>query len=152
MMKKIHTGIRLVFLIGNKEYRDMNWLIRSFFRSVRRVMGPIILLLDKITSPKGVVRSTDIQQKLDLTTQYLALYQYKTCPFCIKVRREIKRNSLNIELRDVQHNPEYKQQLLEGGGQIKVPCLQIQNEDGNINWLYESSDVVTYLHKLVLNQ
>jgi len=130
----------------------MKWLIRVFFRSVRRILGPIVLLVDKVTSPKGIKRPIEIQQKLDLATQHLALYQYKTCPFCIKARREIKRKSLNIELRDVQHNPEYKRQLLEGGGQIKVPCLQIQNENGDISWLYESSDVVAYLRKLVLNQ
>ena len=66
----------------------------------------------------------------------------------MKVRREIKRQSLNIELCDAQHNQEHRQQLLEGGGQIKVPCLKISKQDGDPIWLYESSEVIRYLKSL----
>lgn len=126
----------------------MKWIIRLFFRTVRRILGPILLLIDKITSPKGIVRPAEKQQQLDQVTQSLTLYQYKTCPFCIKVRRTIKRESLKIELRDPQHNPEHREQLLNGGGQVKVPCLKIENADGSHSWLYESNDVVQYLRNL----
>lgn len=127
----------------------MKWIIRFFFRTVRRIIGPIILLLDKITAPKGVKRPPEQQEQLDQATQDIVLYQFKTCPFCIKVRREIKRQSLNIELRDAQHNPQHRLQLINGGGRIKVPCLKVQNEEGNPTWLYESSDVIRYLRELV---
>lgn len=126
----------------------MKWIIRIFFRSIRRIIGPIILLIDKITTPKGVKRPAEEQEQLDQATQDMALYQFKTCPFCIKVRREIKRQSLNIELRDAQHDQHHRQQLQNGGGQIKVPCLKVKNEDGNHTWLYESADVIQYLRKL----
>lgn len=126
----------------------MKWIIRLFFRTVRRILGPILLLIDKITSPKGIIRPAAEQQQLDRTTQGFTLYQYKTCPFCIKVRRVIKRESLNIELRDAQHDQNHRQQLLQGGGQIKVPCLKVENADGNQTWLYESADVIRYLRNL----
>ena len=126
----------------------MKFAIRLFFRTIRRIIGPFMLLGDKITTPKGIQRPADEQEKLDKTTQNLALYQFKTCPFCIKVRREIKRQSLNIELRDAQHDLEHRQQLLDGGGQIKVPCLKVKKDDGNQVWLYESSEVIRYLKKL----
>lgn len=126
----------------------MKWLIRLFFRTLRRLLGPIILLVDKITTPKGVKRNTEEQERLDQTTRDLVLYQFKTCPFCIKVRREIKRQSLKIELRDAQRNEQHRQQLLNGGGQIKVPCLRIKSSDGNDIWLYESSDIIHYLKEL----
>ena len=126
----------------------MKWVIRLFFRSVRRILGPIILLVDKITTPKGVKRPAEEQEKLNQATQDLALYQFKTCPFCIKVRREIKRQSLNIELRDAQHDEHHRQQLLDNGGQIKVPCLKVKDKDGNENWLYESTNVIQYLKEL----
>ena len=126
----------------------MKWVIRLFFRTVRRIIGPIMLLGDKITTPKGVKRPAEEQEKLDQATQGIALYQFKTCPFCMKVRREIKRQSLNIELRDAQHDQQHRQQLLSGGGQIKVPCLKVKNKDGNHSWLYESDDVIQYLRKL----
>ena len=126
----------------------MKWVIRLFFRTVRRIIGPFMLLGDKITTPKGVKRPTEEQAKLDESTQNITLYQFKTCPFCMKVRREIKRQSLNIELRDAQHDQQHRQQLLSGGGQIKVPCLTVKNKAGDHNWLYESDNVIEYLREL----
>jgi glutaredoxin len=75
------------------------------------------------------------------------MYQFLTCPFCIKTRRAIKRLSLNIETRDALHHAPSRQQLLEGGGQVKVPCLRITDADGNIEWLYESDDIIQYLQQ-----
>ena len=126
----------------------MKWVIRTFFRTLRRIIGPIMLLIDKLTTPRGVNHPVEKQQRLNQTTQDFALYQFKTCPFCMKVRREIKRQSLNIELRDAQHNEHHRQQLLSGGGQIKVPCLQIKKTDGEHHWLYESTEVIQYLKTL----
>lgn len=125
----------------------MKWFIRIFFRTVRLITGPLILLIDFITSPRGVKRSDTEQEKIDQQTRNLVLYQFKTCPFCIKVRRHNKRLSLNVEMRDAQHNQEYRQELLQGGGQIKVPCLKIIDEQNNVKWMYESDDIVSYLDK-----
>jgi len=126
----------------------MKWVIRLFFRTIRRVIGPFMLLGDKITTPKGIERPAEKQEQLDQTTQDIALYQFKTCPFCMKVRREIKRQSLNIELRDAQHDQEHRQELLTGGGQIKVPCLKVKDKDGQPTWLYESTEVIQYLREI----
>ena len=127
----------------------MKWFIRIFFRTVRRILGPIMLLLDKMTSPKGIKRPAEEQEQLDQVTANMALYQFKTCPFCMKVRREIKRQSLNIELRDAQYDQQHRQQLLNDGGKIKVPCLLVVNKGGHHTWLYESKDVIHYLRQLV---
>ena len=127
----------------------MKWFIRIFFRTVRRILGPIMLLLDKMTSPKGIKRPAEEQEQLDQVTANMALYQFKTCPFCMKVRREIKRQSLNIELRDAQYDQQHRQQLLNDGGKIKVPCLQVVDKEGHHTWLYESKDVIHYLRQLV---
>jgi len=127
----------------------MKWIIRLFFRTVRRIIGPIMLLIDRLTTPKGVTRPSDVQQELDQVTQQLSLYQFKTCPFCMKVRREIKRLSLNIELRDAQHDQAHRARLLKDGGRIKVPCLHVRQAEGEDAWLYESDEVIRYLRKLV---
>jgi glutaredoxin len=123
----------------------MKILIRYFFKGLRIVLGPVLLLWNTISSPAGTQRSPDAQNEIDEQTKGLTLYQFKTCPFCIKVRREIKRLSLNIENLDVQHNPQNKQDLLEGGGLTKVPCLKIDNENGDATWMYESADIMKYL-------
>lgn len=123
----------------------MKFFFRYFFRTVRLIIGPFILLFDKITTPRGIQRSAEAQQKVDEQTKKFILYQFKTCPFCIKVKRNNKRLSLNIETRDAQHNPEHREELLKGGGQVKVPCLRIINDDGKDEWMYESDQIMKYL-------
>lgn len=123
----------------------MKIVIRYFFKGLRIVLGPILLLWDGITSPTGVKRDIDAQQKIDEQTKKLTLFHYKTCPFCIKTRREMKRLSLNIEKRDAQRNEQNKKDLLEGGGQIKVPCLRIEDDQGNMTWMYDSEKIIQYL-------
>ena len=123
----------------------MKLIIRSFFKVVRLVAGPIVLSLDYMTSPKGIERPEEQQREIDKQTGSMVLYQFKTCPFCIKVRRAMKRLSLNIEKRDAQHDEMHRNDLLEGGGAIKVPCLKITSADGQVTWLYESDLIIAHL-------
>lgn len=123
----------------------MKVVIRLFFRILRRILGPIMLLIDWVTTPKGIQRPLQQQEKINLDTQNMALYQFRSCPFCIKVRRHAKRLSLNIEARDAQHDPTSRTQLLTGGGEIKVPCLKVTNAAGEDRWMYESNDIIHYL-------
>ncbi|MDZ7662638.1 glutaredoxin family protein [Thiohalophilus sp.] len=123
----------------------MKWLIRSFFKTLRAVLAPVILLLNKLTTPRGIIRDPEQQQQIDAATRQLALYQFRSCPFCIKVRRAARRLSLNIEQRDALHDPTHRTALLEGGGEVKVPCLRITENDGQVRWLYESDDIIAYL-------
>ena len=123
----------------------MRIIIRYFFKLVRAIVGPILLAGDWLTSPKGIVREAAAQQNIDARTKDLVMYQFKTCPFCIKTRRAIKRLSLNIEQRDALRDPQTRRELLEGGGEIKGPCLRIPGEAGQATWLYESDDIIEYL-------
>jgi glutathione S-transferase len=104
-------------------------------------------LFEFVTTPKGLLRTELAQQEVDRQSRNLVLYQFRTCPFCIKVRREIKRLSLPIELRDAQKNQQNRAALLQGGGFVKVPCLKITDENGNVQWLYESTAINQYLHQ-----
>ncbi|HDZ45544.1 hypothetical protein LCGC14_0096550 [marine sediment metagenome] len=125
----------------------MRVLIRYFFRGVRLVLAPIMLISEKLSTPTAVDRTPEQQALVDQECQRLALYQFRSCPFCIKVRKEIARLGLNIELRDAQLDPTHKQALLEGGGKVKVPCLKITHDDGREEWMYESDTINTWLHK-----
>ena len=75
----------------------------------------------------------------------MSLYQYKACPFCVKVRRKIRKYSLNIELKDAKNNNSNKNDLKNLGGKLKVPCLRIENNKNDIQWLYESKDIINFL-------
>lgn len=124
---------------------SMRLFFKIFFRTIRVILGPVLLFSDWITSPRGITRDPEKQKQVDEETSKLALYQFRTCPFCIKARRKIKRLSLNIELLDAQKNPEHRHALLQGGGHIKVPCLRITEDDGRIRWMYESDEIIKYL-------
>ena len=123
----------------------MKTFIRFFFRSLRTVLGPVMLLKEKLTQPKGVSRPPAAQHKVDQQCKSLTLYQYQTCPFCIKVRQEMSRLSLNIQRIDAQHEGPDRQALLKGGGQTKVPCLKITDKVGKTQWLYDSEKIIAYL-------
>ena len=125
----------------------MRFFIRLFFRTLRTVLGPFLLVWNWITQPKSIQRPSEQQQLVDEKTRQLILYQFKTCPFCIKVRRTMKQLALNIELRDAQKNQQNRQQLIDGGGEAKIPSLKITHEDGQIEWMYESDDIINYLQK-----
>ena len=112
---------------------------------LRWILGRLVLGYDALTRPKPVHRGAKEQDDLDAKTRKFALYQFNACPFCVKVRRELRRQAINIELRDARNDEVHKQALIDGGGRYKVPCLHISNEAGEPTWLYESNDIITYL-------
>ena len=125
----------------------MKSLIRLFFRTLRLVLTPFLLLGNWLTQPKGIVRPPAEQQAVDTRTQNLALYHFPTCPFCLKTRRTMRRLSLNIELRDAQHDEAHRAALIAGGGKPQVPCLLIRDAQGKQTWLYESDAINTWLNR-----
>ncbi len=125
----------------------MKTVIRAFFRTLRIVLGPFMLLKERMTRPTGVQRTPEAQAAVDLQCQSLALYQFSTCPFCIKVRQEMRRLSLPIEKRDAQHNATNRDALLQGTGATQVPCLQITDASGQTQWLQDSAVIVAYLRE-----
>lgn len=114
---------------------------------VRWVLGKIILFLDWLFTPRSLKRSPEIQMQIEQQTQMLKLYQYKACPFCVKVRRTMKRLNLPIETRDAKREPDRRDELAKQGGEVKVPCLRIADENGMVKWMYESSDIIRYLEQ-----
>ena len=123
----------------------MKTVIRAFFRTLRVVLGPFMLLKERLTQPTGVQRAPEAQATVDLQCQSLALYQFSTCPFCIKVRQEMRRLSLPIEKRDAQHDSVNRDALLQGSGATKVPCLKITDSQGQTQWLQDSNAIMAYL-------
>ncbi len=123
----------------------MKAVIGYFFRGLRLVLTPVMLLSERLTTPQAITRTPEAQAEVDRACRRLALYQFRACPFCIKVRKEIARLGLNIETRDAQHDSSHRAALEAGGGRVKVPCLLIQHEDGRQEWLYESDAIKSRL-------
>ncbi len=110
---------------------------------VRLVSGKVVVFLDHATSPKGVVRDSALQTKVNASAKDLTLYQLITCPFCIIVRRELKRQAVTIETKNITEQ-KFQDELIAGGKIDQVPCLQIR-ENGSVQWLYESKAINQYL-------
>ena len=125
----------------------MKPVIRAFFKTLRLVLGPVMLLKERLTRPKGMQRDAASQAAIDQQCQSLALYQFNTCPFCIKVRQEMRRLSLPIDKRDAQHNLAHRDALMQGSGASKVPCLKITESNGQARWLQDSNAIVAYLRE-----
>ena len=98
---------------------------------IRWILGSLILFFNWVFTPRGIKRDPDEQAVINKQTAKLTLYQYKACPFCVKVRRATKRQSLEIETRDAKRSRTARGELLQGAGKLKVPCLRIENVYAN---------------------
>lgn len=127
----------------------MKFFFRYVFKTIRIVLGPFLLAWERLTTPAGIVRSPAAQARVDALARDLTLFQFKTCPFCMKVRRELARHSLKIDMRDAQYDLANRRELAQQGGQIKVPCLRITAPNGRQTWLYESDAIIRYLQEFV---
>ena len=113
---------------------------------MREGLGKLIAGGSVLTQGKAMTRTEDEQAYVNAACENLALYQFQSCPFCVKVRRQIHKLNLPIELRDAKNNEQFRNELAENGGRIKVPCLRIE-EEGDVQWMYESDDINAYLHQ-----
>lgn len=115
-------------------------------KALRNGLGQLIIFADWLTRPKALKRTAEQQAEIDAQTANLALYQFHACPFCVKVRRAMHAFNIKVELRDAKDNAQFRQELLEQGGRVKVPCLRIE-EAGEVRWMYESNDIIQYLQE-----
>jgi glutaredoxin len=114
---------------------------------IRWFVGKLILFINLITLPKPILRKKIDQDRIDKETKNLTIYQFEACPFCVKVRRFIRKNSLNINLKDAKNNKIFKAELVNEGGKHKVPCLKIEKLNSKTEWLYESTEIIKFLKK-----
>ncbi|WP_432785711.1 hypothetical protein AAEX37_02501 [Oligella sp. MSHR50489EDL] len=114
-------------------------------KTLRNGLGCMMATVDQLTRPAKTQRSAEAQAEVNARAAKMALYQFHGCPFCIKVRREMHKLNLPIQTRDVNKDPLAEQELINGGGKRTVPCLRIEHEDGTVQWMYESKDIIQYL-------
>jgi glutathione S-transferase len=74
-----------------------------------------------------------------------SLYHYFGCPFCTLVRRAADQLGLRMELRDILESPDRRRELVAATGRQTVPCLRIESEEGEVQWMHESRDIIDYL-------
>lgn len=119
--------------------------MKYIFRLIRWPLGQIVIFADWITRPDIPQISAEKQAEFDANTSKMKLYQFNQCPFCVKTRRAIRRLGLNIETRDARNDPQWNSELVNQGGKYQVPCLRVVQEDGSIEWIYESDNIIGFL-------
>ncbi len=112
---------------------------------IRNGLGYLVILISQFIPIKKQARSSEEQNCVNNATRSLTFYQFYACPFCLKTRRAFKRLGLHIRTLDATKDPA-RSELLAGGGQIKVPCLRIENK-GVVVWMYESNEIIEYLDR-----
>ncbi len=77
----------------------------------------------------------------------LALYGYPQCPYCARVLATIRALDLEIPLCNTMQDEAARRALVEARGRGTVPVLRIEDDDGGVEWLPESADIVRYLER-----
>ncbi|MAK92201.1 MAG: glutaredoxin [Oceanospirillaceae bacterium] len=77
-----------------------------------------------------------------------ALYYYDACPFCQRVLRSLPEANVDVEKRNVLQNRAFSEQQHKATGRTTVPCLLIENDNGEEQWMFESADIIRYLQSL----
>lgn len=113
---------------------------------IRWVLGKLILIWNRLTWPDAMEREPARQAEVDASLSAYQLYELAACPFCVKVRRETRRLSIEqIRRRNVREEPAAMEELTSAGGKYQVPCLRVASADGKDEWIYESDDIIARL-------
>ncbi len=121
--------------------------MKYLFLPIHLLVGGLIRVVDFLTTPGSIKREAAQQKAIDERCENLTLYYYPSCPFCVRVKRQMKRLNLNIRKIDPRKDDEGMKNLQEQGGKVQVPCLQITSASGTSEWMYESADINEYLIK-----
>jgi glutathione S-transferase len=81
------------------------------------------------------------------TPASFAVYISRFCGYCARVLQAIAALGAPVEVRDVTSQPELRRDIIEATGRRTVPVLRIVHADGREQWMFESRDIVRYLHE-----
>ena len=63
----------------------------------------------------------------------------------MRVKSFLSTQGIEIPMRNTVMDTSAYRELVTGGGRATVPCLRIEQDDGRIEWLYESLDIMRYI-------
>jgi hypothetical protein len=113
-----------------------------------RMQGLCFMVADTWFKVKPVRRSCEEQSSLDRESRRIQLYFCKTCPSSIKIKRRCQKLGLKVVEKDVGRVNAYRNELIHGGGEVRVPCLRVEGrKNQDTRWLYTSTKILQYLER-----
>lgn len=112
----------------------------------RQLKGKALNIVDRLLPVRPLNRTDDEQNQLDRESRRMHLYYCRSCPSSIGVKRHCEKLGLRVVEKDVLRVNAYRNELVNGGGTSKVPCLRVDNGQGG-EWLYSSEAILDYLNK-----
>jgi len=75
----------------------------------------------------------------------LSLYHRNFCMFCSRVINVINGLEIDIDGKDIWKDNDARRELEQATGRATVPVLRIESASGEVTWMPESTDIVSYL-------
>lgn len=66
----------------------------------------------------------------------------------MRVKAYLASRDMELPMKNVMQDVAAYKELIRGGGRPTVPCLRIENDKGEVQWMYESLDIIDYLAEL----
>ena len=112
----------------------------------RRVIGMAVYCLEILTRPQPMQRSERERKLHAAELKGLRIYDYRSCPSSLALRRALHRLNLDIQYCDIRKCPVHLDALLAQYGRIHVPLLRIDSPHGP-QWLDDVQQIIQYLNQ-----
>ena len=112
----------------------------------RHIKGKTLGLVDRFLPVKPIERPAEEQTLLNRESRRMHLYYSRQCPSSISVKRYVERDGLHPVTKEVERADAYRNELVKGGGESRVPCLRICTRSGD-RWIYSPEAIINYLEK-----
>ena len=66
----------------------------------------------------------------------------------MRVKSFLSTHGIEIPMRNTVMDISAYKELVSGGGRATVPCLRIERDDGQVEWLYESIDIMRFIDEV----
>ncbi|WP_370293971.1 glutaredoxin family protein [Thalassolituus sp.] len=111
----------------------------------RHLKGKTLSFVDRIMPVKPLERTPEEQLLLDRESRRMHLYFCPECPSSISIKRYCERFGLHVVQKDVQRVNAYRNELVNGGGESRVPCLRVDGTEGE-SWVYSPDEILEFIN------
>ncbi len=110
----------------------------------RQIKGMTLSVINRVLPVKPLEWNNEKRSIIDRESRRMQLYFCRRCPSSVQVQRSCERLGLHMVEKDVGRVNSYRNELVNGGGQPRVPCLRL-DLDNKTTWLYGQREIVSYL-------